>query len=128
MLICKCVLKLSAVDCRSGASRGHVEIKVASQQNGRYPVVLLRIVQSFLKLGDSQLIIASALQVQVVGHYCSARDVGLADQRQASSQPLLKGRDLGKKPVRTPKMRLLLKSNDSGIGQRPTRECCLAVV
>src|SRR5215471_8865102 len=69
VLICKCVLKLSAADCRSSRPIGHIEIEVAGKQNRRVAVVSPRIVQGFVKLGTAQLIIASAFQVQVVGDY-----------------------------------------------------------
>src|SRR6266404_636496 len=112
VLVRKCVQKLSTADCGSRRSIGYIEIEITRKQNGRVRVVSPCIVQDLVKLEAAQLIIASALQMQVVGNYCFARNVGLADQRYTSSEPLLKRGDFGKKPVRTPEMRLLLESDD----------------
>src|SRR6266568_1670377 len=81
VLVRKCVQKLSAPDCGSPRSSGYIEIEIARKQNGRVRVVSPGIVQDLVKLEAAQLIIASALQMQVVGNYCFARNVGLADQR-----------------------------------------------
>src|SRR6266478_825006 len=81
VLVRKCVQKLSAPDCGSRRSTGYIEIEIAREQNGRVRVVSPGIVQDLVKLEAAQLIIASALQMQVVGNYCFARNVGLADQR-----------------------------------------------
>jgi hypothetical protein len=100
----ECVLKLGTGDCTSCRSLGYIHIEIAREQNGRVRVVSPCIVQDLVKLVAAQLIIASALQMRVVGNDCFARNIGVADQRQAPTKPLLKGRDFGKKPMRAPEM------------------------
>jgi hypothetical protein len=72
--------------------------------------VLPGIVQSLVKLGAAQPIVTFSFQVQVIGNDRFPRNVGVADQRRAPSDSLLKRLDSRKEPVWVPKFRLLLES------------------
>src|SRR5713226_1800891 len=110
VLICKRVLKLRAAHRGSGSPPGHIEIEVASEHNRRVLVVLPGIVQSLVKLRAAQPIVSFAFQVQVIGDDRFPRDIGIADQRQASPDSFLKRLYSRKEPVWVPKIRLLLES------------------
>src|ERR1700730_7807788 len=116
VLIRKSVLKVRAAR-RVGGSRapGPIEGEVASQQNRRVRVVSPGIVQGLIKLGAAQRIIAFAFQVQIIGDECFPRDVGIADQRQTSSDSFLKRLDFRKEPVRAPEIGLSLKPYEARI-------------
>src|ERR1700688_999318 len=109
------VLKLSAGDCTGCWTLGYIHIEVARKQNYRIRGVSLTILQNFLQLSETQWIIPSTFQMDVVGSDCFACNTGVTDQRQAPSEPLLKGRDFGKQPVRLPEMRLFLEPDNAGI-------------
>src|ERR1700722_6695805 len=114
-MVRECVLKLSAGDCSCCRSVGHIHIEVAGKQNSRIRCVSLTILQSLRQLSETQLIIPSTLQMDVVGNDCFACNIGVTDQRQTPSKPFLKGRDVGKKPLRAPEMRLFLEPDNAGI-------------
>src|SRR6267143_1124313 len=128
MPIRKCVLKLRAIDRGGSRFAGDIEIEVASEHDWHAYVVSPGILQGLLNLGAAQRIIALTLQVQVISDKSFPRDGRFAYQRQASSDSFLKRFDLGQEPARTPEIRLLLKSQDPRIRQRPTREGCLAMI
>jgi hypothetical protein len=67
-------------------------------------------VQGLVKLRAAQPIVNFAFLVQVIGNDRFPRNVGVADQRQAPSDSLLKRVDSRKEPVCVPKIRLLLES------------------
>src|SRR5580704_6281398 len=115
MLVHKCVPKFSAADCSSSGRAGYIKIEIPCEQNGCAPVVSPCIVEHFVQLGTAQRIIGFAFQMQVVGDYRFARNIDLADQRQASSEPFLKWGNIGKEPMWPPEIRLLLESDDPGI-------------
>src|SRR6267154_5912763 len=115
MPIRTCVVKLRAIDRGGSRFAGDIEIEVASEHDRRAYVVSPGIFQGFLNLGAAQSIIALTLQVQVISDEPFPRDGRFAYQRQASSNSFLKRFDLGQEPVRTPEIRLLLKSQDPRI-------------
>ena len=115
MLVRKCVQKLSAADRGGSRFAGDIEIEVASEHDRRAYVVSPGILQGLLNLGAAQRIIALTLQVQVISDKPLPRDGRFAYQRQTSSDSFLKRFDLGQEPVRTPEIRLLLKSQDPRI-------------
>src|ERR1700719_1739459 len=115
MLVRKCVLKFSAADCGSSRRAGNIKIEISCEQNRRAAAVSPCVVQDLFKLETAQRIISFTFQMQVVGDYRFARNVYLADQRQASSESLLKGWYIRKEPVWPPEIRLFLESDNSGI-------------
>src|SRR6266853_3073136 len=127
MPIRKCILKSRAIDRGGSRFAGDIEIEVTSEHDRSAYVVSPGIFQGFLNLGAAQRIIALTLQVQVISDKSFPADGRFAYQRQASSDSFLKRFDLGQEPARTPEIRLLLKSQDPRIRQRPTREGCLAM-
>src|SRR5713101_3109168 len=90
VLICKRVLKLRAAHRGGGRPPGQIEIKIASEYYRHVLVVLPGIVQGFFKLRTAQPIITLAFQVQVISDDGSPCDIGIAEQRQASPDSLLK--------------------------------------
>jgi hypothetical protein len=78
LLIRKRILKLRATYGRSRRSLGQIEIKIASEQNRRLPVVSPSVVQGLLKLGVAQRVVTFAFQVQVICCNCSPGDVYVA--------------------------------------------------
>jgi hypothetical protein len=74
-----------------------------------------RKLRSRLQLRLTQLVIASAFEMQVISDDCFPRDAGIDDQRHATTKSFLERIDFRNEPMRAPEIGLLLKSNDAGI-------------
>src|SRR5271156_6711139 len=98
-----------------GNAPGSVQVEVAGHDNGCGRFAVISILEAFLKLGIAQIVIATALKVQVVTHQRSASNVYFAHQSHASANSLLEWRNFRKEPARAPEARLPAKSKYAGL-------------
>ena len=118
----KGVLKTGARDPLRDVPGRYIHIQVAGKYDRRVHFVALGILKSFVQLRTPEPIVPSAFEVQVVGNDLGPSDIRVGDKCEPATQPFLKRFNFRQKPVRPPKVGLLLKAQDTSVHQWPRRE------
>ena len=87
-------LELRALERLGRNTPRDVEIEVARQDNRGVRFVPRRIVNALIKLGAAQIIITTALKVEIVGCHRSASDAYVAHQSHPATRSLLQRWDV----------------------------------